>query len=319
MNEPAFYAHSANDAGVRHALREHLRSVARLAHAAARVAAWRDEAALAGWLHDIGKYGDRFQARLRGEDEGLDHWSQGAWLALNGACGGPAAVAAALAIEGHHIGLQRASSDIVRRIKPAHIITNHPLRLALSDPDPDRLFGRARADGLTFTPLAEAMAALGSHPIARMLDVRMLFSCLVDADFLDTEAHFNGDAHGKRPRKHGPALEPAAAIQALDAYMQRLGAGNPIDAAVAKARQSLWQALTAAAGKDIGVFTATAPTGSGKTLATLKFALEHAARPFADNDMPQKNYPWSRASRCVGRWIEQATRRFRSCDAGHQD
>jgi hypothetical protein len=35
--------------------------------------------------------------------------------------------------------------------------------------------------------------------VAAMLDVRLLFSCLVDTDFLDTEAHFNGDAKGKRP------------------------------------------------------------------------------------------------------------------------
>lgn len=277
MNTTTFWAHSANDAGLRHSLREHLQGVAYLAGRFANVATWRDEAVLSGLLHDIGKYGDRFQARLRGEDAGLDHWSQGAWLALNGACGGPKAIAAALAIEGHHIGLQPACSEIVRRLKPANITVNHPLRLALSDPDVDRLLARGRADGLSFTPPAEAMAALGPGAIARMLDVRMLFSCLVDADFLDTEAHFNGDAQGKRPRQPGPRLDPAAALQALDAHQRRLSARKPAHAAVSSARQTLWEAMTAAAGEGPGLFTATAPTGSGKTLATLKFALEHAA------------------------------------------
>jgi CRISPR-associated helicase Cas3/CRISPR-associated endonuclease Cas3-HD len=273
-----YYAHSANDAGAWHLLREHLTSVAQLAGQFAGAAPWRAEAEFAGEQHDVGKFGDRFQARLRGEDAGLDHWSQGAWLALSGTCGGPNAIAAALAIEGHHIGLQPATPDMARRLNPKHIGSNHPLRLDLSHPDPQRVLARAHADGLTFSAPAAAMPVLGGPAVARMLNVRLLFSCLVDADFLDTEAHFNGDAHGKRPRKPGPALEPAAAIRALDAYMQRLGAGKPADPAVAKARRSLWEALTAAAGQNVGLFTATAPTGSGKTLATLKFALEHAAR-----------------------------------------
>lgn len=169
MNTTTFWAHSTNDAGLRHSLREHLRSVAYLAGRFANVATWRDEAALSGLLHDIGKYGDRFQARLRGEDAGLDHWSQGAWLALNGACGEPKAIAAALAIEGHHIGLQPACSEMVRRLKPANLTVNHPLRLALSDPDVDRLLARGRADGLSFAPPTDAMAALGQCAIARMM------------------------------------------------------------------------------------------------------------------------------------------------------
>ncbi len=279
MKEQNYYAHSANDTGAWHPLNQHLESVARLTSRFAAAAPWRDEAGLAARLHDVGKYGDRFQARLRGEDGGLDHWSQGAWLALNAACGGPKPIiAAALAIEGHHIGLQPASAEMVRRIKPAHIRNNHPLRLALTDPDVDRLLARAQADGVSLEPPAAVVPALGSHPIARMLDVRLLFSCLVDADFLDTEAHFNGDAQGKRYREPSPQLDPEAAIKALDAHMRRIGAGKPASKSVAEARQALWDAVIAAAADAPGLFTATAPTGSGKTLAMLKFALEHAAR-----------------------------------------
>jgi CRISPR-associated endonuclease/helicase Cas3 len=280
MTDDKYYAHSANQAGIRHELREHLACVGKLAGTFAASTDWQEEAELAGDLHDVGKYGDRFQARLRGEDAGLDHWSQGAWLALSGTYGGPnaVAVAAALAIEGHHIGLQPATHEMVQRLKPAVIAANHPLRLALSDPDPARLLARARAEGVNFPQPAKALAALGSHPIAKMLDVRMLFSCLVDADFLDTAAHFDGDVQGKRPREMGPPLDPARAIAELDAHMHRLNAGEPGDPVVAKARQALWEALIAAAAYDLGLFTATAPTGSGKTLSTLKFALEHAER-----------------------------------------
>ena len=109
-----YFAHSENEYGIRHRLVEHLRSVSNLAHGFAESFLWRDEVALAGVLHDLGKYGDRFQARLKGEESGLDHWSTGALVALQRY----GAVAAALAIEGHHIGLQCAASDpFVQRLK----------------------------------------------------------------------------------------------------------------------------------------------------------------------------------------------------------
>lgn len=77
-----YYAHSGNRSGRWHPLHDHLADVSGLAAKFAASLPWRDEAALAGLLHDLGKYGDRFQARLRGDHQGLNHWSQGAWLAL---------------------------------------------------------------------------------------------------------------------------------------------------------------------------------------------------------------------------------------------
>ena len=124
------HAHSANNSGRWHPLAEHLGSVARLAKAFAEGLHWSEEAWLAGLLHDLGKYGDRFQARLRGQDSGLDHWSQGAWLALTD----HRAVAAALAIQGHHVGLQRGNVDSLRQLSPEALARNHPFRLELSDP-----------------------------------------------------------------------------------------------------------------------------------------------------------------------------------------
>lgn len=111
------YAHSANDIGNWHPLAVHLGSVAHLAKAFASESAWRDEAHLAGLLHDLGKYADRFQRRLHGEESGLDHWSQGASLALTNR-----AIAAALAIQGHHVGLQRGDKDTLKRLQHATTI-----------------------------------------------------------------------------------------------------------------------------------------------------------------------------------------------------
>lgn len=265
-----FFAHSANPAGRWHPLRDHLTAVGKLAAEFASALPWHEEAYLAGVLHDLGKYGDRFQSRLRGEDSGLDHWSAGAQSALLK----HHAVAAALAIEGHHIGIQAGSKNSLSRLLPAQL-QHRPL----SDHDISRLMDRASTDRINPTqPIAYALFNW-KHAVAAMLDVRLLFSCLVDADFLDTEAHFNGDATSKHHREPGPMLDPQTALAALDAHMRtKVRSGSPANARVRESRESLWQAVTLAGQAAPGRFTLTAPTGSGKTLSMLKFALEHAAR-----------------------------------------
>ena len=271
------YAHSANANGDWHPLAEHLQCVSRLATDFAANTTWGNEAALAGLLHDLGKYADRFQARLIGQDSGLDHWSQGAWVAL----AEHRVIAAALAIQGHHVGLQRANTDALRRMNLQSLTQNHPFGLALSDANHMRLKQRAEADGLIFqTPAQTALPMQNgmAQAVANMLDVRLLFSCLVDADFLDTEAHFEGDAQGKHPRSDGPKLDASAALAALDAHMAKLRSATGAQTEVRQAREALWSAAEHSGQMQPGLFTLTAPTGSGKTLSMLKFALEHAAR-----------------------------------------
>lgn len=267
-----FFAHSANNCGNWHPLAVHLDSVANLAKAFASESAWRDEAHLAGLLHDLGKYADRFQRRLRGEDSGLDHWSQGASLALTNR-----AIAAALAIQGHHIGLQRGDKDALRQLHPATLENAVLPSLQLSDTNIDTLTARARFDGLQFAAPATPCMQGWHQAVAAMLDVRLLFSCLTDADFLDTEAHFKGDENGKLPRVAGPGLDPATALAALDRFMaDSIRKSSLATDDVRTARESLWRACGDAATATLGTFTLTAPTGSGKTLAMLRFALEHA-------------------------------------------
>ena len=272
-----YYAHSGNGSGQWHRLVDHLRTVGTIAAGSARNAPWKEEARLAGLLHDLGKYGDRFQSRLHGKDQGLDHWSQGAWLALME----HRAVAAALAIQGHHVGLQMGNKDALRRLMPQNLVANHPFRLELSEPDPQRVKARAQADGLMFeTPNVCALTAQHGwdKAVAAMLDVRTLFSCLVDADFLDTEAHFEGDGCGKRYRRPGPKLDAQAALDAVLAHIQGVQSQSSTTGRVAEVRQQLLAACMASASAPIGHYTLTAPTGSGKTLAMLAFALAHAAK-----------------------------------------
>lgn len=268
-----YFAHSANGHGVWHHLAEHLGSVSKLASGFLQGLRGEEEAGLAGMLHDIGKYGDLFQARLRGESQGLDHWSQGAWIALQKR----KAIAAALAIQGHHIGLQSLSGSDLRRLEPAALATNHPLQVRLSEENLALLEGRLTEGGLaiprpSFTLLGNSIESR----VDRMLDVRMLFSALVDADFLDTEAHFQGDAGGKRYRDPGPPLSPEKALLVLTEYLSGLQDNTRTAAVVTDVRRELLQASLSAAEHSPGLFTLTAPTGSGKTFAMLAFALKHA-------------------------------------------
>lgn len=101
--------------------------------------------------------------------------------------------------------------------------------------------------------------------------VRMLFSCLVDADFLDTEAFY---APGKRSSSEGFDRIPDLRRR-LDTYIGNLAGGAP-DTAVNRVRSAIRHCCVQASEQPPGIFSLSAPTGGGKTLASLSFALRHA-------------------------------------------
>lgn len=269
-----FFAHSSNAEGERHRLRDHLAAVADLAEKHSATTPWAEEARLAGLLHDLGKYGDAFQRRLEGKEPGLDHWSSGAWLALKMRC-----AAAALAIQGHHIGLQYLNKEQLGNLNTEKLAARHPLGLRLTASSLDDLKARLRDDGLTLPEVSQSVLGNSlASTVTTMLDVRLLFSALVDADFLDTEAHFQGSRCGKRYRESGPRLDAQAALSAVMARIQQTKEATRADTRVQIVRQQLLDVCLDSASHAPGLFTLTAPTGSGKTLAMLAFALSHAAK-----------------------------------------
>lgn len=266
-----YLAHSNNVLGKDELLRDHLQLVASRAATFASVFGAGDEAHLAGLLHDLGKYGELFQRRLAGLEKGIDHWSPGAFVALTRF----RRISAALAVQGHHVGLQVATEDALRALDLDRVQLLAPHR-RLSDSDIQRLLQRARADGV------EPVGSLTSEPhygsprrtdyAAAMLDVRMLFSALVDADFIETETHFKGGSI----RPEGASLEASRALSELDEYTHKLGPTSRASSLVNAMRADLLAECNASAGRPPGLFTLTAPTGTGKTIAMLAFALRHA-------------------------------------------
>ncbi len=270
-NDRVFYAHSLSASGRIDTVTDHLIAVAKRAAELAVALGAVNEAYLAGLLHDFGKYGDLFQRRLRNEERGIDHWSAGAWQALSFQTKG---IAASLAIQGHHIGLQRASGDALRGLNPDRLKQWHPLNLRLSEPSPT--VNELILPGVDDIPNSIYNHA-SPHQAAAMIDVRMLFSVLVDADFLETEAHFNSVGNEKSYRKSGQALQPDRALNILLVHMEKLVRESEAASVINTLRADLLSACLEVAPKPQGLFTLTAPTGSGKTLAMLAFALKHAA------------------------------------------
>lgn len=263
-----FYAHTAEDENGQRLpksdwqlLKEHLRHVAALAKDFASPLRLETEATLAGLLHDLGKYAKRFQARLDDNSiHGINHWAAGAREA--------AELKASLidyVVDGHHTGLPAAGDLRQSLLKMADAILARELTGCAESVT--ELMGRLVADGLQ---LPSVPARRQEDTFAAALRTRFLFSCLVDADFLDTERHFDPEAAQQRAV---PALHEQRALALLEAAL----AAKSGDGSVNQLRRQLLGDCLAAAANPPGLFTLTAPTGSGKTLASLAFALKHIA------------------------------------------
>lgn len=248
----AYFAHSLEgvDETEWEALCDHLERVA--AYAAARgdalgLAGW---ASLAGQLHDIGKSSADFQARLRGSPTAADHSTAGAQLAVRR--WGPLGRVLAYAIAGHHSGLAD-TGELAGRLAKTDVPAYDPDIVDLPDAAPPIPF-----------------SAPGSM-LAGSLFVRMVFACLVDADFVATETFYDPAKSAAR----GRTIPLDDLIARLERALADKAAGakhTPIN----RERRAIQDACRRAADAPTGVASLTVPTGGGKTLASLLFALHHA-------------------------------------------
>ena len=250
-----YLAHRSED-GREQTVLEHLQgTAARCREFAGRFGA-AEQGELAGLAHDLGKYSKDFQRRLNG-GPAVDHATAGA-----AECWSRGQLPAALAIAGHHGGIPDwgAAGDTI---------------------DEPTLYGRAKrwqAGKLSdYSPWqaeinlpsnAPLPAFFGKGPLTQAFYTRMLYSCLVDADFLDTE-QFMQD--GAVERSGGEPL--SALLEKLESHIAPFW---PPKSALNESRCRVLSACLEGGAGDKGLYTLTVPTGGGKTIASLAFALRHA-------------------------------------------
>jgi CRISPR-associated endonuclease/helicase Cas3 len=265
-----FYAHShpdfPNDPSKWQTLKEHLAAVANMAEKFASVFGLKNEARIAGLLHDLGKYSNRFQRRLSDPSvTGINHWSSGTHVAKKLGCRW-----LPFTIEGHHTGMPAFGRDEPRRSLRNTLLgmtepATYPEITGFSELT-DELMDRLSHDGIEMNPYVDRREASN---FADAFQTRMVFSTLVDADFLDTERFMEPNLTATRDAL---PLSADVAISVLLAYL----AAKPKDGRVNELRRRLLDECLCAAERDGRLQTLTAPTGSGKTLAALAFALRKA-------------------------------------------
>lgn len=258
------WAHSANGSGDRHLLEDHLRGTAERARGFGEIFGAGDLAAYLGMVHDVGKGACGWQQRLLVAERdrsrvGTDHKLAGTWLASK------AAGQFALCVHGHHGGLvsraelQKVLNSALEEMRKGWNETAGLVAAVC----PEVI--RSLPENLVPSWLAEKSAG----PAAPDLFARLLFSTLVDADFLDTEAHFSGS-----PRP-GSGLGIGDLADRYETRRLALLAEREPSPADEWRAEVYAQAVAAAAGPP-GIYRMAAPTGSGKTIAMGGFAVRHA-------------------------------------------
>jgi CRISPR-associated endonuclease/helicase Cas3 len=248
-----------------HELKDHLGKVATLAEQFAAKLQAGKLGYYAGLWHDLGKYNPDFQKYLNDCAAGNKHAKSVPHAVYGAKIAATILPPLAPIIYGHHAGLPCPSKLKSNLAKPEY----EPAYLASLE--------LAKKDGILLTlnlNLQEILPAF-QEPLSYELFIRLLFSCLLDADYLDTELHF--DPQQSSPRK--PVATVSKLWEKLENSQQQLLAKVSLDLTdVNRVRGEVYQACIAAAQEPTGVFRLAVPTGGGKTLSGLSFALKHATK-----------------------------------------
>jgi CRISPR-associated endonuclease/helicase Cas3 len=251
-----FYAHSENSAGKKHKLIDHLLRTAELARAFAPSKKLEELFYLSGLMHDVGKYQNGFQQYLLLGKPRTPHAGIGAFIAKTLA---KQYVQLQFAIQGHHAGMpdnQERKSNNEGYAEQENTANEITLRFQKDILKPGG-FGKA--------PHSELQKDL----LLAECSTRFLFSALTDADWLDTESHFDQDsAQTRKPW----SLECDTLIQKLENEFAAL----PINGSINRLRTKARKEVEKYSDEPLGFFSLQLPTGLGKTLTSMYWAVLHA-------------------------------------------
>lgn len=301
-----FIAHKRKSDGVCQPLSTHLLEVGELAATFAKKINAEDAGRLIGLLHDFGKYSKEFQVYIKSatgeinpdEDDyvdakdmkgRVDHSTAGAqyiwncWKNMGAAGQGElCGQILALCIASHHSGLVDAfgiddkptfSDRMMKADEKVHLkecLSSVELELfkrieALANKDTIiSLFSQLKGIIDFNAPTAIGFFNLGFF-------TRFLFSCLIDADRLNS-AEFEEPARLEERKTNSGPVNWGLAIARLENHLAGLAVRNYVD----ELRREISDNCKKNASKPQGIYTLTVPTGGGKTYASLRYALHHA-------------------------------------------
>ncbi len=247
-------------------LKEHLDEVARLAEERAAKFGAGKLGRIIGLTHDIGKYSKDFQKRLEGNTTKVDHTTAGAqqlWKKWQI----PIGKALAFTVAGHHGGLPDGNRGDIKnlpgRLEKKDIPNYQEFAKEINIPD-------LCQDDLRNIPQAKEIAM---STFSFSFCIRMLYSCLVDADYLDTERFMNSEKYMARPG----TVSMEIIFERLEKKLATLAERNRHNTSLINtARQGILKRCLQMADAKPGLFTLTVPTGGGKTYSSMAFALKHA-------------------------------------------